>query len=133
VRPTLALRAAVLAAIAFLGALIGIGILHSRDGHATALPKAAGWYTAKAASYQATASHRRTACGQLLTSTTIGVAHPVLPCGVKIYIAYRGRQVLTQVIDRGPSVPGREFDLTKPLADKIGLHGTQTIRWGFAR
>jgi rare lipoprotein A (peptidoglycan hydrolase) len=133
VRPTLALRAAVLAAIAFLGALVGIGILHSRDGHATPLPKAASWYTAKAAAYQATAGHRRTACGQLLTQTTIGVAHPVLPCGVKIYIAYRGRQVLTQVIDRGPSVPGREFDLTKPLADKIGLHGTQTIKWGFAR
>lgn len=129
----LALRTAVLGAIALLGAVIGIGILHSRDGEARSLPRPAGWYTAKAAPYEATPAHRRTVCGQRLTATTLGVAHPVLPCGVKIYIAFRGRQVLTQVIDRGPGVPGREFDLTKPLADRIDLHGTQTIKWGFAR
>jgi rare lipoprotein A (peptidoglycan hydrolase) len=52
---------------------------------------------------------------------------------VKVYIAYGGTRVLTQVIDRGPFVPGREFDITKALADKIGLHGTQPIRWTFAR
>jgi rare lipoprotein A len=57
----------------------------------------------------------------------------VLPCGVKVYIAYEGTRVLTEVIDRGPFVPGREFDITKALADKIGLHGTQPIRWTFAR
>ena len=48
-------------------------------------------------------------------------------------LRFRGREVLTLVIDRGPTVPGREFDVTKPLADAIGLHGTQDIEWGFAR
>ena len=41
--------------------------------------------------------------------------------------------MLTQVIDRGPNVPGRDFDITKALADRLGLHGTQTIQWRYAR
>jgi hypothetical protein len=41
--------------------------------------------------------------------------------------------VLTQVIDRGPNAPGREFNVTKALADEIGLHGTERIRWSYAR
>ena len=52
---------------------------------------------------------------------------------MKLYIAYDGTRVLTQVIDRGPFVAGREFDITKALADRIGLHGTQPIKWTFAR
>ena len=56
----------------------------------------------------------------------------MLPCGAKIYLSFDGRQVLTQVIDRGPFVPGREFDLTAPLADKLGLDGVQRIRWAYA-
>jgi rare lipoprotein A (peptidoglycan hydrolase) len=63
----------------------------------------------------------------------MGVAHPVLPCGAKVYLSYGGRRVLTQVIDRGPNKPGREFGVAKPLADEIGLHGTKPIRWSFAR
>ena len=64
---------------------------------------------------------------------TEGVAHPVLPCGVRLYIRFHGREVLTQVVDRGPNVPGREFDITKALANRLDLHGTQTIQWRFAR
>jgi rare lipoprotein A (peptidoglycan hydrolase) len=91
-----------------------------------------GYYTARAAPYAPTRSHRRTACGETFGKKTQGVAHPVLPCGVKIYIRYHGREVLTQVVDRGPNVPGREFDVTKALADRIGLHGTQKIKWRYA-
>ena len=57
----------------------------------------------------------------------------MLPCGAKVFLSYGGRRVLTQVIDRGPNVPGREFDVTKALADEIGLHGTKRIRWSYAR
>ena len=92
-----------------------------------------GYYTARAAPYGPTAARRRTACNEPFTKDTQGVAHPVLPCGVKLYIRYRGQEVLTQVVDRGPNVPGRDFDVTKALADRIDLHGTQTIKWRFAR
>ena len=92
-----------------------------------------GYYTARAAPYGPTANHRRTACGEPFTKETQGIAHPVLPCGVKIYIRFHGREVLTEVVDRGPNVPGRDFDITKRLADRIDLHGTQTVRWRYAR
>ena len=92
-----------------------------------------GFYTARVAPYGPTPSHERTACNLPFTDETQGIAHPVLPCGVKVYIRYHGHEVLTQVVDRGPNVPGRDFDLTKALADRIGLHGTQTVKWGFVR
>jgi hypothetical protein len=57
----------------------------------------------------------------------------VLPCGAKLWISYGDREVLTQVIDRGPNVPGRDFALTPALAKDLGLHGTQRIHWRFAR
>jgi rare lipoprotein A len=92
-----------------------------------------GYYTARAAPYSPTPGHPRTACGEQFTAKLQGIAHPVLPCGVKIYLRYNGREVLTQVVDRGPTVPGRDFDVTKALADRIGLHGTQRIQWRYAR
>jgi rare lipoprotein A (peptidoglycan hydrolase) len=92
-----------------------------------------GYYTARAAPYAPTAGHSRTACGEPFTKETQGIAHPVLPCGVKIYIRYHGRVALTQVVDRGPNVPGRDFDITKALADRLDLHGTQTVQWRYAR
>ena len=92
-----------------------------------------GWYTALAAPYPANSRRERTACGQRLGPRTLGVAHPVLPCGIKIFISYGDNVVLTQVVDRGPNVPGRQFDVTRPLAAKIGLTGTQRVRWRYAR
>ena len=40
--------------------------------------------------------------------------------------------MLTQVVDRGAGLPGREFDLTPALAKRIGLTGVQPIDWRFA-
>lgn len=92
-----------------------------------------GWYEALAAPYPTDSRRRRTACGQQIGPGTLGVAHPVLPCGVKLFISYGDAVVLTQVVDRGPAVPGRDFDVTRPLAARLGLEGTQEIRWRYAR
>jgi rare lipoprotein A (peptidoglycan hydrolase) len=51
---------------------------------------------------------------------------------VKLYITFDGQHVLTEVIDTGPYVPGRQFDLTAALAAKIGLIGVQRIHWSYA-
>jgi rare lipoprotein A (peptidoglycan hydrolase) len=127
-------RALVLAGVALLAAIVPLAITHRDLGRSTKkLPEAVGWTTALAAPYSASPSHTRTTCGQLLTDKTMGVAHPVLPCGVKLYIEYRGRRALVQVIDRGPKVPGRTFDVTIALARKLGLHGTQRISWAYAK
>jgi rare lipoprotein A len=141
VTPTVLQRAIWLAGICFVAAIAAVAITRRDKGSSTAnLPSAVavpgtenGYYTGRAAPYSPTAAHPRTACGQPFTDTTEGVAHPVLPCGVRLYIRFHGHEVLTQVIDRGPNVPGREFDITKALADKLDLHGTQTIKWRFAK
>jgi rare lipoprotein A (peptidoglycan hydrolase) len=126
------LRASVLAGIALLGVAIALAISHNHK-HSSGLPAPAGpWYSALAAPYTPSTTHQKTACGVVIDPTTAGVAHPVLPCGAKIYVEFDGKQVLTQVIDRGHTAPGRVFDVTSALAKLLGLHGTQTIRWRFA-
>lgn len=62
----------------------------------------------------------RTACGKKLRKRTIGVAHKKLPCGTKVTFAYRGRWARAKVIDRGPYVKGRKWDLTYQLARRLG-------------
>jgi rare lipoprotein A (peptidoglycan hydrolase) len=141
VTPALVQRAVWLLGICFVAAIAAVAITRRDSGSARKnLPSVIpvpgtknGYRTARAAPYAPSAAHPRTACGQLFTNTTQGVAHPVLPCGVRLYIRYHGHEALTQVIDRGPNVPGREFDITKALANRLGLHGTQTIQWGYAK
>jgi rare lipoprotein A (peptidoglycan hydrolase) len=67
-----------------------------------------------------------TACGQLLLPHTVGVAHRNLPCGTTVKFAYRGRSIVTQVIDRGPYTRGNSWDLTLAAAraldfDEVGV------------
>ena len=128
-------RTTLLAAVTLLAAIIPLAIFHRDLGRTTdkGLPEPVEWTSALAAPYGPSPARRRTHCGQLFTKETRGVAHPVLPCGVKVFIQFHGHRVLTQVIDRGPRVPGRTFDVTEALAKKIGLHGTQRIRWAYAR
>lgn len=68
------------------------------------------------------------ACGgSTLTPSTIGVAHKSLPCGTKLTLRYHGRRVKVRVIDRGPFVAGREFDLTYATKQKLGFGSTGTV------
>jgi rare lipoprotein A (peptidoglycan hydrolase) len=136
----LAPRAVALAAIALLAGVVAFAAA-SRNGDETKPENTvrpvpvpgADWYRSLAAPYPPSTKRVRTSCGQPLGPKTLGVAHPVLPCGVKLFIAYNDKIVLTQVVDRGPSVPGREFDITRALAARLGLKGTQQIRWRYAR
>jgi rare lipoprotein A (peptidoglycan hydrolase) len=126
------LRAAALAGVALLGIAIALAVSH-HHAPKSSLPTPAGqWYAALAAPYTPSKKEQKTACGVVIGPTTAGVAHPVLPCGAKIYIEFHGKQVLTQVIDRGHTAPGRTFDVTDALAKLLGLQGAQTIRWRFA-
>jgi hypothetical protein len=65
--------------------------------------------------------NNRTACGQKLTTTTIGVAHKKLPCGTQVTFTHAGRSITTTVIDRGPYNKGFAWDLTKKTAKRIGF------------
>lgn len=61
----------------------------------------------------------RTACGNVLRPKTMGVAHKTLPCGSKVLIGYHGRYVMAKVIDRGPYIRGRAWDLTLAVSDAL--------------
>jgi hypothetical protein len=137
VKPALALREIALAGVALLAVVTALAVAAAREDEAEAtavsVPVAGeGWYRALAAPYRVERVGEKTTCGHDATPKTLGVAHPVLPCGAKVYLAFRGKQVLTQVIDRGTGVPGREFDVTTALAKLMGLRGTRRIEWRFA-
>lgn len=69
----------------------------------------------------------RTACGQTLRRGTLGVAHKTMPCGTKLKLRNAGKTVTVRVIDRGPYVHGREFDLTQETKERIGFGSTGTV------
>lgn len=69
-----------------------------------------------------------TACGQTLQYGTIGVAHKYLKCGTVLTICYHGC-IVVSVIDRGPYVSGRDFDLTMAAANRIGFSGVHSVSW----
>ncbi|HUN79204.1 MAG TPA: septal ring lytic transglycosylase RlpA family protein [Solirubrobacteraceae bacterium] len=71
------------------------------------------------------------ACGGWLTSSTLGVANKTLPCGTLVRLRYDGRTVRVPVVDRGPYVAGREYDLTEATKQALGFEGVGVI-WATA-
>jgi len=67
------------------------------------------------------------ACGGELTSATMGVANKTLPCGSRVTLHYGDRTVSVRVIDRGPYVAGREFDLTEATKRALGFGDTGEV------
>jgi rare lipoprotein A len=67
------------------------------------------------------------ACGGALQSSTLGVANRTLPCGTIVTLRYHGRSVRVPVVDRGPFVAGREFDLTEATKRALGFGDTGMV------
>jgi rare lipoprotein A (peptidoglycan hydrolase) len=86
----------------------------------------ASWYGGK------TMWGRTTACGQVLRPSTIGVANKTLPCGTPVKFVWHGRSIVAPVIDRGPYVKGRSWDLTSAAAEALEFEGIGRIRYAVA-
>jgi rare lipoprotein A len=69
----------------------------------------------------------RLGCGGRLTASRLGVANKSLPCGTKVTLRHGRRTLRVRVIDRGPYVAGREYDLTRATARRLGFHGHGAI------
>jgi hypothetical protein len=67
------------------------------------------------------------ACGGELTSDTLGVANKTLPCGTLVTLRYGEHTVRVPVVDRGPYVAGREFDLTEATKRALGFGDTGDV------
>jgi len=72
------------------------------------------------------------ACGGVLGSDELGVAHKTAPCGTLITFTYAGRSLTVPVIDRGPYIAGREWDLTGATAAALAFPGLGQIQWSLA-
>jgi rare lipoprotein A len=68
-----------------------------------------------------------TGCGGTLYAGQLGVAHRSLPCGTMVTFKHGRRSVRVPVIDRGPYVGGREYDLTAATAQQLGFEGHGAI------
>ena len=66
---------------------------------------------------------QRTACGQTLTGDIKGVAHKTLACGTKVVFKRGHRTVTARVIDRGPYVAGRQWDLAPAVKRALRYRG----------
>ena len=130
-------RLVLLAAVAFLAAVAAVALVQQRSENEGPAPFASApapddWNTAFAGSRGAPGDAQRTSCGQVLTRRSLGVTHPVLPCGAKLVLRDGDTQVLTAIIDHRLVQPGRQLELTPALARMLGIEGTQEIEWRFA-
>jgi len=77
---------------------------------------------------------KRTACGLAMTQSLLGVAHRTLPCGTLITFRNpaNGRTLTLPVVDRGPYVYGRDWDLTGGACLALGHCYTGSFQWKYA-
>jgi rare lipoprotein A len=91
------------------------------------------WYTSIASFYGAPLFGNGVACGGILHPWTLGVANKTLPCGTKVLFQYGSRAIEVKVIDRGPYIAGREWDLTAATAVALHFPGLGPVRWRLIR
>jgi hypothetical protein len=132
VRPVLLQRLAALAGIALLATLGALALVRDDDAEPAAPPPQVRWEEARVGIFGADRVGQQTGCGLTLDEGTVGVAHPVLPCGARLVLEREGRQMEAAVIERAAAPAGRAFDLTPALASQLGLMGEGTVRWRFA-
>jgi hypothetical protein len=134
VNPVLVQRQAALAAAALLAALAVLALDRGSNETAPLPPVGLGvrWQRAVVGVLPPDAYAQETACHIRLDSGTLGVAHPLLPCGVDLVVASREKEVRAEVVDRGPVRGGHDFEVTQALAQELGVRGTEEIRWRFA-
>lgn len=92
-------------------------------------PESSGWSTDEASWYGPGLYGNSTACGQRYTDQLPGVAHRTLPCGTLITFRHGGNEVTVPVIDRGPYVRGRIWDLSARTCRDLGHCYTGPVDW----
>lgn len=82
-------------------------------------------YSGYTTSYGAEFHGKPTASGVTYNMFDYTCAHRTLPFGTWLLVTFREKQVIVQVNDRGPFVPGRVLDLSQGAAQHLGLSGVQ--------
>lgn len=69
----------------------------------------------------------RTANGDTLTPTSMGIAMKTMPLGTIVELTYSGRTCRAIVNDRGPYAGNRQIDLQPAVASALGFSGVGTV------
>lgn len=88
-----------------------------------------GWRSARVSWYGPGFYGNTMAGGGQLTPTSMVVAHRSLPFGTRIAFKYKGKSATAVVMDRGPYVGGRVFDLGPGTAKALGFSGVGTVQY----
>ena len=67
---------------------------------------------------------KQTANGEHYNSEGLTAAHKTLPFGTKLRVTYHGKSVVVRVNDRGPFIKGRNLDLSRGAARRLGMLNT---------
>lgn len=78
-------------------------------------------YNAVASWYGPGFHGKRAADGSVYDQMAFTAAHKTLPFGTIVIFEANGKRVPAIITDRGPFVKGRDFDLSRGLADRLGL------------
>lgn len=87
------------------------------------------WSTSEASWYGPGFYGNTTACGKTYSDSIQGVAHKTLRCGTLVTFRHGGRSVTVPVIDRGPYIKGRTWDLSARTCRDLGHCYTGSIEW----
>lgn len=103
--------------------------LHDRwiRASASAARRVTAYRTAAASYYGPGLYGGALACGGTLQPGTLGVANKTLPCGSEVRLRYRGHTITVPVVDRGPYVAGRDFDLTEATRARLRFPSTGVL------
>jgi rare lipoprotein A len=104
----------------------GVHGAHTR-GSASKARRLTAFHPAGASYYGPGLYGNGVACGGTLEPGTLGVANKTLPCGTEVKLRYHDRSITVPVIDRGPYVAGRDYDLTEATRDRLGFPGVGIV------
>jgi rare lipoprotein A len=109
--------------VPWLEAILGAAILLLGCWLAVTWPAKAGECAGQEvrASWYGTESGDRTANGERFTGNDLTAAHRTLPFNTKLRVSYRGKSVVVRINDRGPFIRGRDLDLSRAAAQRIGM------------
>ncbi len=68
-----------------------------------------------------------TASGEPFNPDGYTAASKTLPLGTRLRVSNEGKSVDVRINDRGPYVAGRDLDLSKAAAEKIGVEGAEEV------
>lgn len=108
---------------------LSAGTTSSSDSNLTASSALTSWRTAVASWYGPGFIGRHMANGEVLKADSMVVAHKTLKLGTKVEIRYNNRTTIAIVKDRGPFIPGRDFDLGPGVRSVLGFDGVHPIQY----